>query len=49
MILKHLKLFDTFTNKIVIGIDIDGTINNFSDAYNSLFKKNLGLVLINLL
>jgi hypothetical protein len=39
MTLKHLKLFDTFTNKVVIGIDIDGTINNFSDAYNILYKQ----------
>lgn len=36
--MRHLQKFETFTNKVVIGIDIDGTINNFSDAYNNLYK-----------
>lgn len=35
----HLKQFETFTNKVTIGIDIDGTICNFSDAYNDTHKK----------
>jgi len=30
---------ETFTNKITIGIDIDGTINNFTDAYILVYKK----------
>ena len=30
---------ETFTNKLTIGIDIDGTINNFVEGYNSLYKK----------
>jgi len=29
----------TFKNDVVIGIDIDGTINNFSGAYNTLYKR----------
>jgi hypothetical protein len=37
--MKHLKLFETFTNNIVIGIDIDGTINNMVDAYNDMYSK----------
>lgn len=37
--MKHLKLFETFTNKVTIGIDIDGTICNFRDAYNLTYKK----------
>jgi hypothetical protein len=37
--MKHLILFETFTNKITIGIDIDGTINNFFDGYNLLYKR----------
>ena len=36
--MKHLKLFETFTNKVTIGIDIDGTICNFRDAYNLTYK-----------
>ena len=36
--MKFLELYDTFTNKVTIGIGIDGTICNFSDAYNSLYK-----------
>ena len=37
--MKKLKTYETFTNKVVIGIDIDGTISNFAEAYNALFKK----------
>jgi uncharacterized HAD superfamily protein len=37
--MKYLKYFETFTNKVVLGIDIDGTINNMVDAYNTLYKK----------
>lgn len=36
--MKYLDLYETFTNKVIIGIDIDGTISNFSDAYNKLYK-----------
>lgn len=32
--MKYLKLYETFTNKVVIGIDIDGTINNVSNEKN---------------
>lgn len=35
----YLKRFETFTNDITIGVDIDGTINNFSDAYSELYKR----------
>jgi hypothetical protein len=38
MDMKYLELYETFTNKVVIGIDIDGTLCNFSDAYNNLYK-----------
>lgn len=31
---------ETFTNKLTIGIDIDGTINNFVEGYNNLYKKH---------
>lgn len=37
--MKYLKLYETFKNKAIIGIDIDGTICNFSDAYNALYKR----------
>ena len=37
--MKHLELFETFTNKVAIGIDIDGTICDFSGAYNDTHKK----------
>jgi hypothetical protein len=37
--MKHLTLFETFTNKVIIGVDIDGTINNFYDGYNLLYKR----------
>lgn len=39
-ILKYQDfIIETFKNKVVIGIDIDGTINNFADAYNILYEK----------
>jgi hypothetical protein len=38
MDMKYLELYETFTNKVEIGIDIDGTLCNFSDAYNNLYK-----------
>jgi len=37
--MKYLEIYETFTNKVVIGIDIDGTISNFAESYNILFKK----------
>ena len=37
--MKHLKKFETFKNKATIGIDIDGTLGNFFDAYNLTYKK----------
>ena len=37
--MKYLKSFETFTNKVIIGIDIDGTINNMVVAYNTLYKN----------
>lgn len=37
--MKYLKKFENFSKKITIGIDIDGTINNFTDAYNKLYKN----------
>lgn len=37
--MKHLELYEAFTSKVTIGIDIDGTISNFTEAYNSLFKR----------
>jgi len=37
--MKHLRKYETFTNKIIIGIDIDGTICDFVKAYNILYKK----------
>ena len=37
--MRYLKFYETFTNKVTIGIDIDGTINNFGDAYNLLYSK----------
>lgn len=37
--MKYLELYETFKNKVTIGIDIDGTICNFSDAYNALYKR----------
>jgi len=36
--MKYLELYETFTNKVTIGIDIDGTICNFTESYNKLFK-----------
>ena len=35
----HLELYETFNNKVKIGIDIDGTICNFSEGYNNLYKQ----------
>lgn len=35
----YLKKFENFSKKITIGIDIDGTINNFTEAYNKLYKN----------
>ena len=37
--MKHLKLFETFNNKVTIGIDIDGTICDFVNSYNTLYKR----------
>lgn len=37
--MKHLIFYETFTNKVIIGVDIDGTICDFFNAYNLLFKK----------
>ena len=37
--MKHLIFYETFTNKVIIGIDIDGTINDFFNGYNLLYKK----------
>lgn len=37
--MKHLELFETFTNKATIGIDIDGTICNFSQGFDDTYKK----------
>ena len=37
--MKHLKYYETFTNKVIIGVDIDGTINDFFNGYNLLYKK----------
>ncbi|MCK9417375.1 hypothetical protein M0Q97_12115 [Candidatus Dojkabacteria bacterium] len=31
---------ETFTNKVVVGVDIDGTINNVNDVYNMLNKQH---------
>ena len=30
---------ESLDKKVTIGVDIDGTINNFGDAYNTLFKR----------
>lgn len=32
-------IIETFKNDVVIGVDVDGTINNFSDAYIQTYKK----------
>jgi hypothetical protein len=38
--MKHLKFFEDFTNKVItIGLDVDGTINNFTEAYNLIYKR----------
>jgi len=37
--MKYIKFYETFTNKVIIGIDIDGTINDFFNGYNLLYKK----------
>ena len=37
--MKHMLFFETFTNKVIIGIDIDGTISDFFNGYNLLYKK----------
>ena len=37
--MKILKYYEDYINKVSIGIDIDGTINNFGEAYNTLYKK----------
>jgi len=37
--MKYLRLYEQFTNNITISIDIDGTISNFTEAYNYTFKK----------
>ena len=37
--MKYLQIYETFTNKITIGIDIDGTICDFVNAYNTLYKR----------
>ena len=37
--MKYLRLYEQFTNNVTIGIDIDGTISNFAEAYNSLYKE----------
>lgn len=37
--MKYLKFFEAFKDKVTIGVDIDGTLNNFSDAYNELYKQ----------
>jgi len=37
--MKYLKYYEIFTNKVIIGIDIDGTINDFFNGYNLLYKK----------
>jgi len=36
--MKYLKFYETFIDKVIIGIDIDGTISNFGEAYNTLYK-----------
>ena len=33
-------ILETFKNKVVIGVDVDGTINNFADAYNTLYERD---------
>lgn len=37
--MKYLQLFETYSHKVTIGLDIDGTISNFSEAYNALYKQ----------
>lgn len=39
--MKNFEKFLLESNKdnIVVGVDVDGTINNFADAYNELYKK----------
>jgi hypothetical protein len=36
---ENEEIYETFTNKAVIGVDIDGTINNVNDVYNMLNKQ----------
>lgn len=37
--MKTLKYYEEYLGKVTIGIDIDGTISNFGEAYNALYKK----------
>lgn len=37
--MKYIKKYEVFTDDVIIGIDVDGTINNFTDAYNILYKQ----------
>jgi hypothetical protein len=37
--MRYIKLYEQFTNNVTIGIDIDGTISNFADAFNATYKK----------
>ena len=37
--MRRLKYYETFANKVIIGIDIDGTINDFFNGYNLLYKR----------
>lgn len=37
--MKHLIYYETFTNKVSIGIDVDGTISDFTSAFNAIYKK----------
>ena len=37
--MKFLKYYEGYLGKITIGIDIDGTISNFAEAYNTLYKN----------
>lgn len=37
--MKYLKKFEMFKDNIIIGIDIDGTINNFSEGFDIVYKR----------
>lgn len=37
--MRYIKYYETFANKVIIGIDIDGTINDFFNGYNLLYKR----------